>query len=592
MVKRSLLVVVLGLSALSLGCGGSDSGAGGGEGGNRGTGAAGGAGATGGTGAAAGAGAAGGAGATGGTGGSSGSGGTGLGVEETIPPDTATDIDTLTAIRVRFDAALDGRTVTTTSFTVRGANSVPVPGIITVDAMGPDAIFTPREPLALMTAYTATVTTSIESVDGHTLRADYSWSFTTRDGAWSGEVLLLPLSSNVGTPTAAVDPGGTATAVWGQGSPARIEASRRAPGSDWQGPDNVDQRSSGGASQVEVAVDPNGNVIAVWAMGGIRGDIWSSRYTTGGGWSEAELIEVDDTGSAGRPHVAVTPDGNALAVWMQSDGTRDNIWANRFTPQAGWRGAELIETDNVGDAEDPRVATDPSGNAMAVWSQSDATGQGIRANRFTPQMGWGNAEVLETGRVGPAVTPQVGMDADGHAIAVWHQSDLFFRTDIWSKRFTPGAGWGSGQRVETRDSVATNPQIAVAPDGHAVAVWEQMGTMYKDVWGNHFTPETGWGTQSLLEISNAGDASRPRVATDATGNAIAVWMQDNGSREDVWASRYVAGTEWATAVLLEQSDGFRALHPRVALGARGSAVVVWPQLVSTPPISIWANTFE
>jgi len=50
-----------------------------------------------------------------------------------------------------------------------------------------------------------------------------------------------------------------------------------------------------------------------------------------------------------------------------------NIWANRFTPAAGWGVAEPIETDNAGDAFEPQVALDPNGDAMAVWEQSDGT---------------------------------------------------------------------------------------------------------------------------------------------------------------------------------------------------------------------------
>jgi len=43
---------------------------------------------------------------------------------------------------------------------------------------------------------------------------------------------------------------------------------------------------------------------------------------------------------------------------------------------------ELIETDNVGSASDPQIAFDSSGNAIAVWIQSGITGNNIWANRF------------------------------------------------------------------------------------------------------------------------------------------------------------------------------------------------------------------
>jgi hypothetical protein len=44
----------------------------------------------------------------------------------------------------------------------------------------------------------------------------------------------------------------------------------------------------------------------------------------------AALIETDNAGGAHAPQIAFDASGNALAVWYQSDGTRDNIWSNRY----------------------------------------------------------------------------------------------------------------------------------------------------------------------------------------------------------------------------------------------------------------------
>jgi hypothetical protein len=47
-------------------------------------------------------------------------------------------------------------------------------------------------------------------------------------------------------------------------------------------------------------------------------------------WGSPVLIETDNAGDARYPQIAVDSSGNALAVWAQSDGTRFNIWANRY----------------------------------------------------------------------------------------------------------------------------------------------------------------------------------------------------------------------------------------------------------------------
>ena len=146
------------------------------------------------------------------------------------------------------------------------------------------------------------------------------------------------------------------------------------------------------------------------------------------------MIETDNAGHAFDPQVALDADGNAVAVWHQSDGTRRNIWANRFTPSGGWGTAELIETDNVGDAFSPQVALDANGYGLAVWYQSDGTRENIWANRFTPSDGWGAAELIETDNAGNARRPQVALDANGYGLAVWSQSDGT-RENVWANRF-------------------------------------------------------------------------------------------------------------------------------------------------------------
>tara|TARA_B100000795_G_C22491457_1_gene320411 strand:- start:149 stop:424 length:276 start_codon:yes stop_codon:yes gene_type:complete len=40
--------------------------------------------------------------------------------------------------------------------------------------------------------------------------------------------------------------------------------------------------------------------------------------------------QIHKAGSAVNPQIAIDSSGNAIAVWKQNDGTRENIYANRF----------------------------------------------------------------------------------------------------------------------------------------------------------------------------------------------------------------------------------------------------------------------
>ncbi len=219
-----------------------------------------------------------------------------------------------------------------------------------------------------------------------------------------------------------------------------------------------------------IAADPDGNAVVVWDQtDGTRYDLWSNRHAPDEGWSTPQRIERDDAGDTFRPQVAMDPNGNAVAVWQQFDGTRDNIWANRFTPRRGWGGAERIEANNnAGGARNPQVALDSSGNAIAVWQQSDGMRDNIWANRFTPRRGWGGAKRIEVDNAGKAVAPHIAADPDGNAMAVWQQSDGT-RDNIWANHYAPAEGWGAAKRVETRDAGnAEHPRVAMDAQGNAV----------------------------------------------------------------------------------------------------------------------------
>ena len=115
--------------------------------------------------------------------------------------------------------------------------------------------------------------------------------------------------------------------------------------------------------------------------GKLMGTDYTWSFTTrDGDWGTAVKIETA-AGSALNPRIAFDGSGNAIAVWVQNDGTRDNIWANRFNGTS-WGTAELIETDNAGEAYSTQIAFDSSGNAIAVWQQNDGTRNNIWANRF------------------------------------------------------------------------------------------------------------------------------------------------------------------------------------------------------------------
>jgi len=369
------------------------------------------------------------------------------------------------------------------------------------------------------------------------------------------------------------------------------DGSNGTSGSQWQTPVRIDN-AIGNAGFPQIATDKNGNALAVWHQrGGSTENIWANRFTPTGGWGVAELLETDNASHAFSPQLAIDDNGNALAVWSQSDGRRFNIWANRFTPAGGWEVAELIETDNTGGAGAPQIAIDNDGNALAVWNQFDGTRTNIWANRYTLTGGWGTAELIETGDVDSAFGPQIAIDGSGNALAVWRQSDGM-RENIWANRFTPTGGWEVAELIETDNTgdglLPPDPQIAIDQSGNGLAVWDQFDGTRTNIWANRYTLTGGWGAAELIETDDVDSAFNPQIAIDQSGNALAVWVQrdETGILSNIQANRFTPADGWGVAELIKLDTTDISSSPQIAIDQNGGAVAVW-ELGS----DIWANHF-
>ena len=432
--------------------------------------------------------------------------------------------------------------------------------------------------------------------------------------SWSGASLIE--NDDTGNllsiaPKAVIDAVGTSTVVWNQPLPnvLRILSNRFPAGSGWGAPTIINDPAAL-VSHPEIAADGNGTVIAVWEQ--LLDGIWSSRFTPATGWGVPELVSMPNAGGALVPRIAFAKDGSAIIVWQQGDGSRTNIWSNRYSPGSGWGVPALIETNNDGDARDPQLAIDASGDALAVWTQAETGGQiGVWSNYFKAGVGWGSPERVETQNM-LAASAQVAFDGHGHALAVWSQFGSS-GSDIWANHYTAAQGWGTPFLIETDDSgAASAPQVSFDSQGNALVLWVQWGTVTRTgpcivvtstggggcpppttvrisaIWSRRYSSANGWAEPMRVESNDQGDAADPRFAFDGAGNTVAVWTQPNGSYLSVWASRFTPAGGWSAATALQDHDSGNAMSPSIAVNADGEAIAVWGQLDGSHA-NVWAN---
>jgi hypothetical protein len=149
--------------------------------------------------------------------------------------------------------------------------------------------------------------------------------------------------------------------------------------------------------------------------------------------------------------------------------------------------------------------------------------------------------------------------------------------------------WRTPLLIETDDTPASSLRLAADAVGNALAIWVQGD----DIWSNRHVIGSGWNPNNTLRIeANTLPARDPQVAMDANGNGMAIWTQDDG----IWTNTFAIGSEWnpGSAERIDADTGI-ASRPSVAMGSNTNAVAVWEQpgdhLQGSPDDrdGVWAN---
>ena len=371
-------------------------------------------------------------------------------------------------------------------------------------------------------------------------------------GIWSAPVETGTVASMARSPVLSVGPTGTAVAAWPRGP---VVAASFAPPVGWQAdllPMSVEARY-----EVRMASDSStGEAVVVWDEPGNPGNtnadsVWAARFIPGTGWQDMGLVETVD-GHANNPEVAVSP-GGAMTVFTQlpaAGGFTDAV-AYRSVG-GGWSGPTILDSVDTDFASAPMVDMNDAGDAAVVWFQQEPVPSGlprqsIYVNRFDAvNETWSGAELVEEERAYSTREPDVAIDGAGNVFVVWLQQSPDYSTEnLMANRYDVAAGTWSGPRLlELDDTAQSRPivsqQVVADNLGNAVVVWIQSDGVRQNVRAARYSTDVGdWLPADLLENIDTGDANAPHLVIDrATGDAMVVWHHSDGSNVNIWANRF------------------------------------------------------
>jgi len=497
----------------------------------------------------------------------------------TFPPNAALDVLPDSSIVIDFGQEMDSSTIDTETFVVEGPAGQ-VEGDISY--VGNTATFTPLRILALATSYTVTLKAGIKNLAGDILDQDYSWNFRTRDGMWNDPVFVETSAGDANYPKVAVDQNGNAFAAWHffDGNTDRIYANRYDSQSGWGTETAIDPANVKLNSEPDLAADYDGNAIVVWATEvNLMRYVYSNAYTKASiGWTGVDLADAGNQNSYW-PKVAMDQNGNAFAVWDQMPGATWEAYANYRIFDTSW-GTPVPLISTTDQVFSPQIAIDSNGNAISVFILSDNTQSNMYANYYTAGAGWGTAVPLNE-RTGNSAYPSVAVNLSGDAIALWWQVDGS-TTSIYANHYSPNTGWLGALPVKSGINIALTPDAApdVAMDfsGNAIAVWQENDGNNKYAYASYYTAGGAWSEAVIIgNCGNIPDDCSLNIDMDLSGNAVAVWQNSDIFRRSIYVNRYILGSGWNEEAVFLGGGRLNATSPKVAVDHGGRAVVVWRQ---------------
>ncbi|KPJ95877.1 MAG: hypothetical protein AMJ53_01825 [Gammaproteobacteria bacterium SG8_11] len=252
------------------------------------------------------------------------------------------------------------------------------------------------------------------------------------------------------------------------------------------------------------------------------------------------------------------------------------------------------------DIFDHGAVINNTGDVIAYWIESTDASSPLKVNHHT-NGNWGTPLSIGSDI---AMNVELAINSSGDAMAVWEERTFdaegigIVRHEVWAAHYLSGT-WQTPVCISSTDPApedyswyASNPDIALADDGTALAVWtlsDSNSTNTDAVYYSKFDGSSWSESQMLSNGTHWVNSLYVRIANNSLGNSVIAWLQrrtsDPSSNSDVWGSVYMSGIFTTPQLISTDSlnDTESTTEPFVSINENDQAIVVWEELRDTAP---------
>lgn len=348
-----------------------------------------------------------------------------------------------------------------------------------------------------------------------------------------------------------------------------------------------------------LSVNVQGNALAVWRDnrgGTFTNTISSNFYNRGIGWQGARIISSLEEGpfnsplynAQADPSVAMNSSNYAVVVWEAEYAAGDFpqvIVSNVRQSNGLWGPVRNVSEDSSTiDGQNPSVALNESGTAVAAWmsESADSTISYVKVSILPFGGSWSTPLIISDPEaivfLSTDTKPDVAINESGDIAVIWYRKYPGNIFGIDAATFDAGtATWSPPVHLQVSsigDDLNTSPRIAIDENGNAVAIWSfRQG----DVKTAFFTSGSGWGPSEVFSANVR--RTTPMVVMDPAGNATAAWTSESDNFVDqIYSSFKPIGGAWTAPIVISTgttnlltADAYKPL----AVDGEGNVMAVW-----------------
>ncbi|HTD08588.1 MAG TPA: PKD domain-containing protein [Solirubrobacteraceae bacterium] len=310
---------------------------------------------------------------------------------------------------------------------------------------------------------------------------EYSIEASTKSGftgAWQTPVTLRelgPMAAMDPRPDLAVDSQGDAVVVWEclEGGEDLVEGASRPAGGSWQAPETLSTEAEN-LHAAEVGIDAAGDATAVWEEKGAEVRIDAASKPAGGQWQHPVAISPEGD-NANEPRLAVAANGDAVAAWEHFE-SEELIEATVRNSAGAWGKPVALTQPETGKGEPAgqQVAIDGQGDAVLVWARMNGGQEIVEATeRSASSATWQPVAALSGPGESLEELPRVAANGQRHAVVVWERRHGGEETVEAAAGLATSNSWQTPVALSSAGEPASEPQIGIDGQGNAVAVWSR-----------------------------------------------------------------------------------------------------------------------